>query len=280
MNNIIRVNLHTHSTISDGLLNPKDLVKVLHDSGVKVFALTDHDKINGLVEAKAAADYYDMQFVTGIEISTRTGDLNLNFLNPNVHSIHLLGLGFDMNELMGIYQKRESIKSEKLSLLNRLLIDRGYNLPIIDNIKKKTQIAEALIDNGYASSIQDAFNDIINHFYDRWTDELGVIEAVKMIHQSKGTIIWAHPYEILENNNKIALTEIQIDQICYQLKQLNIDGIEVYYKRYSDNQITYLKSIKEKYGFISSAGTDYHAKEYELSTYIDVNIVDIKGVIK
>jgi len=280
MHKITKINLHTHSNVSDGLLSPKDLIKVLFDSGVKICALTDHDKVNGLLEAKREADRLGIQFITGIEISTRSYDLNIDFLNPEVHSFHMLGLGFDLNQLVETYQNKNRLKTEKLRLLFQLLIDKGFKLSSITNLNKKTQIAEALIDSGYANSLDEAFSNIINNYFDKRSDKICITEAVDMIHSAGGRIIWAHPYEILEGNCKKELTENQIESICSKLKSMNVDGIEVYYQKYNQNQISFLNDLKIKYGFIASGGTDYHGKSSQPNTYIEIDIFNVKEVLK
>jgi|GEM_PF-2628111 len=276
----MRVNLHTHSTVSDGTLSPCDLAAKLHGDGVEVFALTDHDKIDGLSEAKFAAERFGMRFITGVEISASTRDIDIDFLDPTTHSIHLLGLGFDGDALARYYYEKDDKKRQKLHTLNKKLIKLGYKIPLINDLRKRTQVANYLVERGYSTSLYDAFENIINHYYDRWEDSMNIKEAVAIIHQSKGRLLWAHPYEVLKGLEKVCLTDIQIDLVCARLKSLGIDGIEVYYGMYDDSQIRHLSAMQHKYDFIASAGTDYHGKANRPATFVDIDIDKIKGVLE
>lgn len=276
----MRVNLHTHSTVSDGLLTPSELVQKLHQDGVTVFALTDHDKIDGLNEAKATSDRFAMRFINGIEISANMRNFNLSFVDSSTDSLHLLGLGFNYEKLSAIYNRRSLLKKTKLAALNITLIEQGFHIPVIKNLEKRTQLADALVFHNYAASVQEAFEKIVNPFYDRWEDSIGVEEAVEMIHSSGGLILWAHPYEALRGSSKIHLNNDQIEALCVQLKSLGIDGIEVYYQMYSPSQTEYLRSLQEKYDFVASAGTDYHGKPNQPNTFIDIDPRKIKEVLK
>lgn len=92
----MRVNLHTHSNASDGKLSPSNLIDKLACNNIEIIALTDHDTINGIEEAKIKADLHGIKFINGIEISTSINGLGLDFLDENKHSIHLLGINFDI----------------------------------------------------------------------------------------------------------------------------------------------------------------------------------------
>ncbi len=275
----MKVNLHTHSTISDGRLSPKDLVEKLHQDGVKIFALTDHDKLDGINEAKEQAAEYEMKLITGIEISTRIFDLGISFLDEKIHTIHMLALNFNYETLKQSYQDIDKNKANKLGELNEQLIDLGYQIPRFVNLTRRVTIANALVTHGYAKSEEQAFEEIINKHYDRWSDNLGVKDVVRMVHNAGGKLLWAHPYEILENVSKCTLNESQIEEIARKLKLLGVDGIEVYYQKYKPEQIDFLKDIQKKYDFICSCGTDYHARDSQPITFVDIDLNLIKAVI-
>lgn len=275
----MRVNLHTHSNVSDGSLTPKELVKKLYHDGVKVFALTDHDKIDGIKDAKEVSEKLGVKMINGIEISCYLGDINLDFINHE-SGIHLLGLNFELERIKEIYQERKRIKYIRIKDLINTLKRHGYN--ISDNIEtnKKITIANELVDRGYAKNIQEAFNEIINIYYDKYIDNMNVKEAIKIIHDSGGKAIWAHPYDILDFVVKERIDEKKIEELCKEFKSLGLDGLEVYYELYSKNQINFLEQMIEKYGFIASAGTDYHGKVSQPATFIDIDEKQISEVIK
>src|SRR5690554_1604975 len=133
----MRINLHTHSTHSDGKLNVEELINKLYLDNVEVFALTDHDTISGILEAKELSLKYGIKMINGIEISTRINDLDIPFLNSEIHTFHMLGLDFDYNKLKKEYDEIEKNKLNKLKLLNENLIYEGFKIPIIKNLKKR-----------------------------------------------------------------------------------------------------------------------------------------------
>ena len=276
----MKVNLHTHSTVSDGKLSPNELVSRLHQDGVEIFALTDHDKLDGLPEAQKRANELGIKLINGIEITTRIFDINIPFLDESVFTLHMLGLNFDYNQLLGIYREIDALKAEKLRKLNQKLIDNGYAIPKFEHITRRVTLAKALVQCGYSKDEDTAFENIINPLYERWSDSVGVKTAVKMIHNAGGKLLWAHPFEILQNVQKYTLSESQIDYIADQLKLQGVDGIEVYYQKYNSNQVKFLKTIQKKYDFISSAGTDYHAKDSQPTTFIDIDHSLIQEVLK
>ena len=103
----MKVNLHTHSNHSDGKLTPSQLINRLAENNVEVVALTDHDTISGIMEAKKQANNKGIMFINGIEISTKINGLDLGFLDENRHTLHLLGLGYDYNILHYIFSKKK-----------------------------------------------------------------------------------------------------------------------------------------------------------------------------
>lgn len=274
----MKVNLHTHSNVSDGTLTPKELVQKLHNDGLDVFALTDHDRLDGLIIAREEAEKAGIKFINGIEISCNLTDIDLPFID-DTSSVHLLGLNFNLDALKAIYQKRQTDKNKRLVVLLSKLLERGYDIKIDGPLVKKTQIAEALVKSGYTKDIQTAFNEIINRYYERYIDNMTVKEAIQMIHDAQGKILWAHPFDILDGIVKRRINEEQVDKFCQIFKKLGVDGIEVYYQRFSDTQRAYLKSLQNKYQFIASAGTDYHAKPMHQPTYVEIEALLIKEVL-
>lgn len=277
---MIKVNLHTHSNKSDGVMTPYELVRKLHRDGVEVVSLTDHDTISGLAEATKTAREFNLGFINGIEISTDISELKVDFLDSINNTIHLLGLGFDIEKFNRFTSEREQAKIARIKQLIVQLNEAGYYIVPKNIIKKKSEVAKLLVNRGYATNVQDAFNRIINNFYNRHIDNFKVSDAINIIHSSGGVVIWAHPFEILLGIKKQSISINQIDLMCERLKSYNIDGIETYYRNYSSEQKMQLKKIKDKYNFISSAGTDYHAKSSSEKSYYEIDRKLIKEVIK
>ena len=267
----MRVNFHTHSNVSDGLSTPKELIKKLNDDEVKICALTDHDRIAGLEAAKKTANELGIIFVNGIEISCNLHDIEIDSIKRTDYSVHMLGLNFNLEDIKQIYEKRKLDKIQRINKLVFTLKNNGYNIDIPFSTERKTTIADALVNNGYANNTQDAFNNIINNYYDKYTDKMSVKEAIEIVHQAGGKIIWAHHFDILNNFMKIRIDNFLVEKICSQFKKLGTDGIEVFYEPFTKKHINFLIKMQKKYDFIASFGTDYHGKDDQLKTYLDIN---------
>lgn len=275
----MKVNLHTHSTASDGTLSPKDLIIKLAEEKVDICALTDHDTLNGIEEAQMAANEHNIRLITGIEISTKISGLDIPFLDETKHTLHILALNFNLDKLKMLFRQRDEEKSKRLSNLVEVLNKAGYDIELSLPIKKKTDIAKKLVEQYYAQNINHAFNEIINHYYPIDMDHLTVADVVKIVHQANGKVIWAHPFDILDASTKLVLNESEVDYIMNKLNNQHIDGIEVYYEAYSEEKITFLESMADKYQYIKSCGTDFHGKPNRSKPFIEIDEVKIKEVI-
>lgn len=275
----MKVNLHTHSNASDGTLSPKDLIKKLASEQVDVCALTDHDTLNGIEEAYKESKQHSIKFINGIEISTKITGLDIPFLDESVHTLHILGLNFELDKLKSLFQQRQNEKEKRLIQLVKDLNSDGYPIEIPNPLTKKTQIATKLVEHNYAIDKEHAFNEIINKYYHRNLDHMTIDDVVRMVHQANGKVIWAHPFEILNFASKVDLNENQVAFIVARLKEKNIDGIEVYYEAYSKERRVFLESISKKYQLIKSCGTDFHGKPNRSVPYLDIDESFIKEVL-
>lgn len=276
----MRINLHSHSTVSDGALVPKKLAEKMCENKVELWALTDHDKIDGLEEASIRSNELGIRFINGIEFSVKTSNFEIDFLNPLINTLHILVLNFNLSAAKKFFQEMNNKKQERLDKLINKLIEEGYLIDGSLEYSNKTSIAEQVVSKGYASTVQDAFNNIINGFYDRYQDFITIDTLLEFKAKCGGKIIWAHPYEIFENVSKKSIDESEIEIIANRLKSLGVDGIEVYYEKYSESQIMFLKSLQEKLSFITSAGTDYHAKDSQPVIFIEIDEKKVEGVLE
>ncbi len=240
----MRINLHTHSTESNGRITPKELMDRPYDDGVEICVLTDHDSIEGINEARAIANGYQMRFINGIELSTNVNELDVDFLTDH-HMIHMLGLNFDYDMFKEIYDEVKKPIVERLKDLVEILKQEGYKMDydLFEGVSNKTIIAENFVKHGYVSNRYEALEKIIYNYYDKFIDYMEVSDAVDLVHQAWGKVIWAHPYEILNNLHKSEIDNQSVYEICKALKGYGIDGIETYYGNYSDKQIEYLKKM-------------------------------------
>lgn len=246
---ISSVDLHLHSTASDGKLNPHDLVKLAAETGLKVIALTDHDTIEGIIPAlEAAKASPDMTFIPGVEISTDLPD----------GEAHILGYFINYNDP----DFTKTLEKFRVSRLTRgkKMVDKLNSLGFFvdwkrvqeiagDGVIGRPHIARAMLEKGYINKFEDAFR-YIGHDGPAYVprDKMTPEEAVELIVRAKGLPALAHPFTVKDP-----------EAMVIKLKKVGLVGLEVYYKDNSPEQTANTLKLAEKYGLIATGGTDYHA---------------------
>jgi predicted metal-dependent phosphoesterase TrpH len=244
-----QVDLHVHSTASDGRLSPEEVVAKAAGLGLKVMALTDHDSIEGIVPAlKAAGAFPELKVIPGVEISTDIPE----------GQAHVLGYYIDFHggELKSALERfRNSRERRARGMVTKLAglgidIDWGRVKEIAgEGSVGRPHIARAMLEKGYISTLGEAFNKYIGQdgpaYVER--DKMTPAEAVKLILQGRGLPVLAHPFTV--NNPETLIGE---------LKEAGLIGIETYYKDYSPDEINTILGWAEKYNLIVTGGTDYH----------------------
>lgn len=246
------IDLHVHTTASDGTFSPKELIEYASKKNLAAVAITDHDCITGIKEAKEYGKSYDVEVVSGIEFSTRYKDTE----------IHILGLYIDENSdifldgLGEIVNTRDERNYEMIKKLN----DHGLNITMDDvtntadsYIYTRAHIAKALFQKGYVSSIKEAFIKYIGNDGPCYVPREKVTPqlAIKLILESGGIPILAHP--TLYN-----MDLRQLDVLINELSQIGLMGIEGLYSLYTKSEEKYLKDFANKYDLIISGGSDFH----------------------
>ena len=240
---------HCHSNNSDGILNPTQLVKKAKKNGVKYLAITDHDSISGIHEAKKIAkEIKGIHIISGIELS-------IDVLEEDVHI-----LGIFINEKNSeLINKLRKLKKARNSRAKELLVELKKDKIIIEweLIKKiagnatigRPHIARAMVKLDYVKSVQEAFNEYLSK--DRYSkikrEKLELKNALEIIHNSGGISVLAHPTLIKK-----------FDAILELLMQSNLDGIETYYKNYSTEIINKLLKVSKQKKLVALGGSDYH----------------------
>ena len=244
---VSRGDFHCHSTASDGVLSPADLVKLAYEQGVRVMALTDHDSTEGLAEARAAIEP-DFTLIPGVELGT---DI------PGAE-VHMLGLFLDPGqpELQEILKKLrdgrlgrgEGIVKKLEEMGNKISWEQVQRIAG-DASVGRPHIAQALLDNGEVATIKEAFDKYIARngpaYVER--DKMTPVEAVETIVRIGGIPCIAHPRD-LEN----------IDNMLAELKAAGMVAMEVYYKDYAPDEVERLRQLAEKHGLLALGGSDYH----------------------
>lgn len=248
------VDLHMHSTASDGTLTPRQLVAEVAKAGLSAMALTDHDTISGCEEAAAAAAEAGIDFLPGIEISCEF---------PRPGTMHLLGYGVDMASpaLKDLTRRLIEGRTRRNTTIVRLLAEAGIDVTedeLLAEAKGGTvgrpHLAAILVRKGFCSTVQDAFNRYLGQggrFYiDKETTTSR--QAIDLIHQAGGLAVLAHPAQLRRENNAQLMTVIK------SLADQGLDGIEVIHSDHRESLIDHLTELARKLGMVTTGGSDFH----------------------
>lgn len=244
------VDLHLHTTESDGRLTPAQLVTLVVQRGLKVIAITDHDTTDGLDAAwKAAAAYPQLNVIAGLELST---DIPGN-------EIHILGYYLDHTDggLQFMLQQFREFRVERARKMVEKLAEMGMPLEwervqaiaTGDSIGRP-HVAMALAEKGYVSQPREAFEKYIGRNGPAYVErEKQTPEAaVQFIAQVGGIPVLAHPASI-----------DGLDRVVQSLKGAGLKGMEVYYAEYNEETVARLAQVADGYGLLPCGGSDYHA---------------------
>ena len=269
------INLHIHTTYSDGGNTPAEVVAMLKDTGVTTFSITDHDTVEGNVEAAALAEEHGLTHINGIELSCCFADGEIGLDESWV--IHILGYGFDLELMRDKLAELGNKKHTQLRELFNLLVADGYNIDIDKitqdgKIAERTHIAKELIRQGYAVDGNEAFAKILNtNRYRPFAKYKPTIkEGIKINHDCGGLAVWAHPFGVTRGGKK-ELTQEQALELSKKMRVYGLNGMEVYYQQYTLEQIDWLNNEAESWGrcnrLYKTVGTDYHNAAVDLTKY-------------
>ena len=244
------IDLHTHSTFSDGTFTPLQLVKYAEEKGLKAFALTDHDTTEGVKEAKSIET--NVEVISGVEISTRY----------DKKEIHIVGLyvnenDADLNKQLKYYrEKRVTRNFEILEKLNSL----GVNITIDDvkesctgDVISRAHIAKALVSKGFVGSYTEAFDRFLGDNKCAYVprETLNYEESMELITKAGGVPVLAHPllYKMSDTN---------LENMMVKLRQKGLKAVEVYYSTHSNSDTQHIMAMANRVGLIYSGGSDFH----------------------
>ena len=240
------VDLHSHSTASDGAFAPAVVVQEAHKAGLAAIALTDHDTTAGLSEAQAESERLGIRLVPGIELSAVEND----------HETHILGLHLGSTapidaRLAALREMRRARASRIVDLLNA----NGVRITFESVLQQagsaaigRPHVARALIAEGWAVDSRDAFDRYLASGRPGFVpkEQLTVRDAIALIHAAGGIAIVAHPGQH-GTRERIEL-----------LKDDGLDGVEVRHPGHSNEDITRLMALVEHFGLVPSGGSDWH----------------------
>ena len=258
------VDLHVHSTKSDGTLTPTELVNYAIEKKLSAFALTDHDTTEGIDEAMEAATKHNeaiangtirelpLEVIPGIEFSTE-------YMGKD---IHILGLYIDYNssafkEKIQKFVDSRILRNQKMcASLASDGIDITYEKLIEENpcaVITRSHYAKYLLNHGYTTSMKEAFEryigDHCKHFIPR--EKITPMQAVNLINEVGGLAFLAHPtlYHMSDRN---------LEELIKQLKEGGLAGIEAVYSTYTQGEELQMRKFASKYDLLISGGSDFH----------------------
>jgi len=252
------IDLHVHSTASDGSLSPLEILELARDRGIKAISITDHDSIDGIKEITDQIHAFPVEFMTGVEIScTPPRDFE------TIGSVHLLGYGFslydrNLNQMLSTAKlSREQRNPKIISKLNQAGLDISLGEIIARFGAGQTgrpHIAELMKEKGFVSSFKEAFDTWLGKGKPAYVDKFKVSckKAVLTIRDAGGIPVLAHPG--LLSFNRTGELEAFLDMLI----SYGLQGMEVFYTDHDAHQTEYLAAMARKKKLLVTGGSDFH----------------------
>lgn len=246
------IDLHIHTTFSDGTYSPTDIIKNAFAKNLKTVAITDHDTIDGLEEGRKEAKKFNLNFINGIELST---DLN-------GREVHILG--YFINDKDEVFKRRlKHLKDERINR-TKMVLDKlnslGIEISLEDvmaevtsNLVSRTHIATALLKKGYVKDRNEAFDKYIGAKGAAYIPKkvLTPFKAIEILKENGAITCLAHPKLMKLNDDKFY-------NLLDKLIEVGLDGIETYYPGLNFQETKFYKNIAKKRGLILTGGSDFH----------------------
>lgn len=247
------VDLHTHSTASDGTYTPTQLIDYAHEKGLAAIALTDHDTTKGLAEAmEAGRRYDDLEVIPGIEFST-------DYEGKDIHIVGLY-MHYDDPEIQRRLQEFVDSRVSRNRKMCRLLTEHGVPMDFDDlqaaypdSVITRAHYAAYMLEKGYIKSRQEAFDRYIGDNCECFVprEKITPDMAVKMVLDAGGVPILAHP--IL-----YGMSDARLRKLVGELKEAGLKGIEAIYTTYTASDERQIMEIAKDYDLLISGGSDFH----------------------
>jgi predicted metal-dependent phosphoesterase TrpH len=251
MNAASLIDLHMHTTFSDGRLSPTELVDLLASRGLRVASITDHDTTDGLEEAITAASHHPgLLLVPGIEISAD---------HPSGQGdVHILGYFIDYHEpglqarLLQLQNERKDRGKHMVERLTEIGLPVDWERVVEisgDGSVGRPHIAQAMVEKGYIASVKEAFDGYLDDAGKAYVDRprISIEETVALINGAGGVAVLAHPMYVHE-----------FEALLPQLAEIGMVGMEVYYSEFGSEDQARLARLAEANGLLPCGGSDYH----------------------
>ncbi|MGB3508089.1 MAG: PHP domain-containing protein [Microcoleaceae cyanobacterium] len=254
--------LHCHTTYSDGTLTPTELVNKAASCGVQALALTDHDTLSGWDEAINVAAEYNIEIIPGLELSTV----------HNGCSLHILGYYPNYKKLLAPLSDRIAGRHRRAKLMVENLAKLGYpvELPTMGRgiAPGRPHIAMALVKAGYVRSPQEAFERWLGDNKPAYVhyEKFSIVEGINLLHSCGAVAVWAHPY--LFRGGKVK-------NILPEMVEAGLTGLEVFHPCHSPTQVQNLQQLCQKYGLFMTGGSDYHGPNSQGKEQTTLNMLNL-----
>jgi predicted metal-dependent phosphoesterase TrpH len=246
------IDLHTHSTFSDGSLTPEQLAAKAREAGIVALGLTDHDSTGGVARFVAACKEASVLPVPGVEISA----------NVDHGTLHILGYFMDLADVR-LQETLEEIRDGR-NARNRRILKRLNELGLTlaweevaryagEEVVARPHFARALIARGYVKTGQDAFDRYLGKGQPAYVDRfrLSAHDSVRVIHEAGGLSVLAHPFTL-------DLKPRDLKEFVRGLAEAGLDGIEGYYSEYTRDQQNAYLALAGELGLVVTGGSDFH----------------------
>jgi predicted metal-dependent phosphoesterase TrpH len=245
----LRVDLHSHSNVSDGLDSPAQLVGRMAEAGIGAFALTDHDTLQGLPEAREEARRRGIELIPGAEISA-------NYAGQD--DVHVLALFVDESsaEFNAALAERQEGRRTRGERMAQKLIEAGFAIDLDairedvgDGVWGRPHIARALIRAGYAATNDEAFDRFLGKDhpwyvpYDKWS----AVDVLEAVHRAGGVCSLAHSVWYRDPETLVAGLAAQ-----------GLDAIEVFHPDHGEEEVARFGELAARFGLVATAGSDFH----------------------
>ncbi len=249
-----KIDLHVHSTCSDGLFPPEEVVRKAAAEGVTLLALADHDSITGVPAAIAFGAAIGVTVIAAMELS-------VEYLQ--YHDVHLLGYGIDatdarLSKLLGSFQERRDTRGERIvERINAKLKEEGRNEISVEAVRAlaegalgRPHIARVLMEAGYAKEMEEAFKRYLEPC-NVPKEYFPVADAIAEIHRLGGVAVLAHP-------QSVSYDRTTIRRVVGELKTMGLDGIEAHNTMGTANDAMTLERLAMDLGLLATGGSDFH----------------------
>lgn len=267
------IDLHIHSTASDGSIPPLQIMKIAVDQGISAIAITDHDTIDGVKEAIESGIPHPLEFVTGVEISA-TPPMEY----ADVGALHILGYGISIYDadLLKNLKKLKEARSHRNPRIIEKLNELGFPLTL-EEVKTicgpgqlgRPHIAKAMVEKGYVHSFDQAFDLYLKKGKPAFVEKfrLSAQQTITLIHEAGGVAILAHPgllstveWQPPTEDEASVNERTAVTHLIHRLVGMGLDGIEVYHTDHTTEQTVFLENFATKKGLLMTGGSDFHGE--------------------